>query len=282
MHHRKTSLLLIRSSKSENENGLWSLWFRIWPSGSHLACLMKRYATLSPLSSSPFNVLHGLYPLYQCMPPYSTSYFSWTTSHSHTSMGKMCHYLDWELNVELGTLKEFEDMIHKNFASPGPCPCITDNLETCCHGSQPISNCGFHQFISVHENHLHQKPCFLKLPTITSNPHIYHLHPYPIHPCWSDSKSSIFSVTTSAYKDDQSLVLSQFVNSKDHLASNGGGTDQSEDVHICIFLPLLLTLHSGAAFNCTPQYFGCFLNNILFTLKVMTAYYWRNFRMLLF
>ncbi|KAH7907537.1 hypothetical protein BJ138DRAFT_1213132 [Hygrophoropsis aurantiaca] len=36
-----------------------------------------------------------------------------------------CQYLEWELNVEPATLKEFEDMVRKDFASPGPYPtCI--------------------------------------------------------------------------------------------------------------------------------------------------------------
>ena len=34
----------------------------------------------------------------------------------------MCQYLDWELNVEPCTLKEFEDMVRKDIASPGPYP----------------------------------------------------------------------------------------------------------------------------------------------------------------
>jgi hypothetical protein len=32
----------------------------------------------------------------------------------------MCPYLDWELNVDLPTLKEFEDMVRKDFAGPKP------------------------------------------------------------------------------------------------------------------------------------------------------------------
>ena len=34
----------------------------------------------------------------------------------------MCQYLDWELNSEPSTLKEFEDMVRKDFAGPGPYP----------------------------------------------------------------------------------------------------------------------------------------------------------------
>jgi hypothetical protein len=33
---------------------------------------------------------------------------------------EMCQYLDWELNVEPSTLKEFEAMVRKDFAGPGP------------------------------------------------------------------------------------------------------------------------------------------------------------------
>ena len=32
----------------------------------------------------------------------------------------MCQYLNWELNVELGTPKEFKDLVHKDFTGPGP------------------------------------------------------------------------------------------------------------------------------------------------------------------
>ena len=32
----------------------------------------------------------------------------------------MCQYLDWGLNVEPSTLREFEDMVRKDFAGPGP------------------------------------------------------------------------------------------------------------------------------------------------------------------
>jgi hypothetical protein len=35
---------------------------------------------------------------------------------------EMCQYLDWELNVEPSTLKEFEAMVRKDFAGPGPYP----------------------------------------------------------------------------------------------------------------------------------------------------------------
>ena len=34
----------------------------------------------------------------------------------------MCQYLDWELNFEPSTLKEFKDMVRKDFAGPGPYP----------------------------------------------------------------------------------------------------------------------------------------------------------------
>jgi len=32
----------------------------------------------------------------------------------------MCPYLDWKLNVDPPTLKEFEDMVYKDFAGPKP------------------------------------------------------------------------------------------------------------------------------------------------------------------
>ncbi|EGO00719.1 hypothetical protein SERLA73DRAFT_178625 [Serpula lacrymans var. lacrymans S7.3] len=35
---------------------------------------------------------------------------------------EMCQYLDWELNVDPVTLKEFEEMVRKDFAGPGPYP----------------------------------------------------------------------------------------------------------------------------------------------------------------
>ena len=35
---------------------------------------------------------------------------------------EICQCLNWELNVEPGTLKGFEDMVHKDFAGPGPYP----------------------------------------------------------------------------------------------------------------------------------------------------------------
>ena len=34
----------------------------------------------------------------------------------------MCQYLDWELNIKVGTLLEFEDMVHKDFTGPRPYP----------------------------------------------------------------------------------------------------------------------------------------------------------------
>ena len=34
----------------------------------------------------------------------------------------MCQYLEWELNIDLATLKEFEEMVCKDFAGPGPYP----------------------------------------------------------------------------------------------------------------------------------------------------------------
>ena len=35
---------------------------------------------------------------------------------------EICQCPDWELNVEPGTLKGFKDMVHKDFAGPGPYP----------------------------------------------------------------------------------------------------------------------------------------------------------------
>jgi hypothetical protein len=35
---------------------------------------------------------------------------------------EMCQYLDWELNIKPSTLTEFEDMVRKDFAEPGPYP----------------------------------------------------------------------------------------------------------------------------------------------------------------
>ena len=35
---------------------------------------------------------------------------------------EMCQYLEWELNIDPITLREFEEMIHKDFVSPGPYP----------------------------------------------------------------------------------------------------------------------------------------------------------------
>ena len=51
---------------------------------------------------------------------------------------EMCQYLDWELSVEPGTLKEFEDMVRKDFAGPGPYLRAPDNIETRCHLHQPL------------------------------------------------------------------------------------------------------------------------------------------------
>jgi hypothetical protein len=34
----------------------------------------------------------------------------------------MCQDLEWELNVDPVTLREFEDMIHKDFVGPGAYP----------------------------------------------------------------------------------------------------------------------------------------------------------------
>jgi hypothetical protein len=47
----------------------------------------------------------------------------------------MCQYLDWEINVKLSTLREFEAMICKDFARPGlyTPPTSDDNLETHCY-----------------------------------------------------------------------------------------------------------------------------------------------------
>ena len=35
---------------------------------------------------------------------------------------EMCSYLEWQLNVELSALKEFESMVRKDFKGPGPYP----------------------------------------------------------------------------------------------------------------------------------------------------------------
>ena len=35
---------------------------------------------------------------------------------------EMGQYLEWELNVDPVTPREFEDMIHEDFAGPGPYP----------------------------------------------------------------------------------------------------------------------------------------------------------------
>jgi hypothetical protein len=35
---------------------------------------------------------------------------------------EMCQYLEWELNVDPVTLREFEEMIRKDFVGPGPYP----------------------------------------------------------------------------------------------------------------------------------------------------------------
>ncbi|KAG2747847.1 hypothetical protein P692DRAFT_20931833, partial [Suillus brevipes Sb2] len=34
----------------------------------------------------------------------------------------MCQYLEWELNVDPVTLREFEDMVKKDFVGQGPYP----------------------------------------------------------------------------------------------------------------------------------------------------------------
>jgi hypothetical protein len=40
---------------------------------------------------------------------------------------EMCSYLEWQLNVDLLTLNDFESCVHHNFAGPGPSP-----LSCCC------------------------------------------------------------------------------------------------------------------------------------------------------
>jgi hypothetical protein len=35
---------------------------------------------------------------------------------------EMCYYLEWELNVDMVTLREFEDMVKKDFIGEGPYP----------------------------------------------------------------------------------------------------------------------------------------------------------------
>lgn len=56
-------------------------------------------------------------------------------------------YLDWGLFVELGTLKEFEDMVHKDFAGPGLyhmyvlqmiSKLATTTANPSCHGAQQV------------------------------------------------------------------------------------------------------------------------------------------------
>jgi hypothetical protein len=35
---------------------------------------------------------------------------------------KMCSYLEWQLNIDLSTLHDFESCVHHNFVGPGPSP----------------------------------------------------------------------------------------------------------------------------------------------------------------
>jgi hypothetical protein len=49
---------------------------------------------------------------------------------------EMCSYLDWELNVEPSELEEFENMVRKDFAGPGPyrswrCTAPVPDLQLC-------------------------------------------------------------------------------------------------------------------------------------------------------
>ena len=53
------------------------------------------------------------------------SKFVWSSVQACSSLGRSTRWsmrCDWELNVELGTIKNLEDMVHKDFASPRPYP----------------------------------------------------------------------------------------------------------------------------------------------------------------
>ena len=64
----------------------------------------------------------------------------------------MCQYLKWELNANLIMLREFEDMICKNFVSPGPYP--TYILPSTGKLTSPIAN----PFAALSPAHRHYSP----------------------------------------------------------------------------------------------------------------------------
>jgi hypothetical protein len=81
---------------------------------------------------------------------------------------EMCQYLDWELNVEPSTLKEFEDMVCKDFAGPGPYP--ANDLQTGGYVDQPLPR---HRSKYEHEPHPIFRPSSsvpTKIYTITITP----------------------------------------------------------------------------------------------------------------
>ena len=83
---------------------------------------------------------------------------------------EMCQYLNWELNFEPVSLKEFKDMVLKDFAGPGPYP--TYALPTISKSASSIAN----SLPIVALNHF----TLLFLPLVPDTPH--HQNPLPRHP----------------------------------------------------------------------------------------------------
>ena len=46
---------------------------------------------------------------------------------------EMCHYLEWELNVDPATLKEFEEMVRKDFAALALTQLTSSRQQSRCH-----------------------------------------------------------------------------------------------------------------------------------------------------
>src|SRR6202041_1714626 len=98
--------------------------------------------------------------------------------------------LDWELNVEPSTLKEFEDMVRKDFAGPGPYP--TYVLQTisklAATSTNPFpaiapnsSTSPIPSFGLIKRLHQNQRPLPHQYPQ-TPQKHTSHPPPRPIHP----------------------------------------------------------------------------------------------------
>lgn len=159
---------------------------------------------------------------------------------------EICQYLEWELNVGPATLKEFEEMVRKDFAGIGSYP--TYILPSTKKSTPPPSAIPFHPTCGISPSPLNEQryTSLPKVPYVPSPP--YASPPETLSPSYPTSSPASSASPLTIEDLSAKIVLASFIARLPEAArARPAASKQKQNVRIRIALCVVVHVHSFAS-----------------------------------